>query len=183
MNELMTAENAKKLKTEFLEQTTNSDKNGITWIGTIDDLNDVIKPLYERNRTGLFVRFDKPKTEGEALALFNHFVANTGREIKYDPKYILDYTRNSEIPCTPKKIKQIVKFADDELRMTEDYSDPKKGTYTAPLENMQMMMGVDYVAKYNKNIVIKPNHTNKTKPPEELLINDIDPFHENNGNT
>ena len=67
--------------------------------------------------------------------------------------------------------------------MTEDYSDPKKGTYTAPLENMQMMMGVDYVAKYNKNIVIKPNHTNKTKPPEELLINDIDPFHENNGNT
>lgn len=183
MNELMTAENAKKLKTEFLEQTTNSDKNGITWIGTIDDLNDVIKPLYERNRTGLFVRFDKPKTEGEALALFNHFVANTGREIKYDQKYILDYTRNSEIPCTPKKIKQIVKFADDELRMTEDYSDPKKGTYTAPLENMQMMMGVDYVAKYNKNIVIKPNHTNKTKPPEELLINDIDPFHENNGNT
>ncbi len=179
MNELMTAENATKLKTQFIEQTTNSDKNGITWIGTVDDVNDIIKPLYEPDRTGLFVKFDKPKTEGEALALFNHFVANTGREIQYDQKYILDYTRNSEIPYTPKKIKQIVKFADDELRMTEDYSDAKKGTYTAPLKNMQMMMGVDFVAKYNKNVVIKPNHTQKSSTPPEFLTNDIDPFHEN----
>lgn len=180
MNELMTAENAKKLKTTFIEQTADPHKDGITWIGTVDDVNNIIKPLFDKERTGLFVQFDKTKSEGESLALFNHFVANTGREIKYDQKYILDYTRNSEIPCTPKKIKQIVKFADDELRMTEDYSDPKKGTYLAPLNNMQMMMGVDYVAKYNKNVVIKPNRPQKVIAPAELFVNDIDPFHENN---
>lgn len=180
MNELFTAENSKALNKEFVEYTKDPVKDGFTWIGTVDDANDITQPFFNPQRTGLFVRFDKAKTEGESIALYQHFISQTNRECLFDQKYILDYTRDSEIPITPKKIKQIVKFADDELRMSEDYSTKSKGTYKAPIYNMQLMMGVDYVAKYNNNTVIKPvKKPVKMYIPRGLFVNDDNPFIEN----
>lgn len=181
MDELLTSKNNTQLKDELIKQTQHPKKDGITWIGTVDDINHLSRPFFRRARTSLFAEIDKTRSEAESLALYKYFVSQTGRESRFDEKYILDYTRNSKIPCTPKKIKQIVKFANDELKMTQDYNSPKKGVYIAPLDNMQLMMGVDYVAKYNYNKVVKPFEKQDTYIPKNLFIDSSSPIHENNG--
>ncbi len=179
MNEIFTAENNEKLVQEFTKQTQHPKKDGLTWIGTIENTDNLTKSFFKPSRTSLFIEIDKPKSESEAQALLYHFVSKTGRESQFDERYIMDYTRNSDIPFTPDKIKQIVKFADDELRMAKDYSSKRKGNFKAPILDMQMMMGVDFVARYNKDKVLPPIKREAVNIPMETRLNLKNSVYEN----
>lgn len=176
LDDILTAENGENLRDELLKQTENSSKDGIVWLGAVSDVRDMPPQLLDKTRTDMFIEIDKTKSESESQALLKHFVANTGRASKYDEGYLYGYIRDSEIPFIPQKIKQIVSFADDELKMTKDYSTKRRGTYTAPIYNIQLMMGADYVSKYNKNKIVKPYDKTNIQIPVSQNIDVYTPF-------
>lgn len=170
LGELLTAENGDVLKAELIKQTQHPQKDKFTWIATVDDIKDLSRPFLKSSRVNMYMEIDKTSSESESLALLNHFISKTGRASEYDEEYIQSYIRDSKIPSIPKKIRKIVEFADNELRMAKDYSTPKKGTFIAPINNMQLMMGADFVSKYNRNRVLSPFEKKEVIIPDRLKI-------------
>ena len=171
LNDIMTAKQGNLLRMELFQQTHNDPKEKVTWIGTIDDVRDLNRQLFRQNRVDMFMEIDKPKSEGESLALLKHFIAETGRATNMDENYISGYIRNSKIPALPGKIKEIVDFADDELSMSKDYHTKKWGKHVEPIHNQPLMMGADYVSKYNRNRVILPYEKKHIQIPQKLIVN------------